>query len=133
MRCTKQLIHRNLEMQTGNEFYFLTFKYRRRREGGKKANITLLFEKKPGNTQAKDELGIQRNESSVKNKLNPHSPLFRDDSASGVPLSHSCAPSIHWRGRIHTFYSENLDGTQGTCGLTEHGFSYAHRSCAERA
>lgn len=88
----------------------------------------MLLEKKPGNTQKKDVLGIQRNENTIKNKLNPHSPLFRDDSASAVPVFRSCAASVHWTGKTHTLYSENL----GERGLTECGFSCAHQPGVER-
>lgn len=116
----------------GMNFIFLLLKMGGREREERKKTLPCYLRKKTGNTQKKDELCIQRNESSIKNKLNPHSPLSRDDSASGVRVSRSCAASIHWRGRIHTLYSENLNGTQGTRGLTEYGFSYAHRPYAER-
>lgn len=77
---------------------------RREEEGKDRKGQDRTGKEKLANTQEKDVFCIQRNERSVKSKLIPHSHLFRDDSASGVPVSHSCAVSIHWTGRIHMSY-----------------------------
>lgn len=107
------------------------WKWEKRR---KKESITFLVAEKLGDTREKDMLYVQRNKSSVKRRkqIKILFSLFRDDSANSVPVSCSCAVSIHWTGRICSLYWENLDRAWGTTGLTELFFSYIHQSYAEK-